>query len=76
MAGFVLCVLHSATDAVSELKAKVERCGAGPIIAPLTAATTIEKHQADKVDRKPAQLVKTYNVMKWRFFETGPHTIM
>jgi len=28
----------------------VERCGPDLIIGPLTAATTFEKHQADKVD--------------------------
>ena len=62
------CVPLSATGAVSELKADLERCGPDLIIGPYSAgvlptATPMEKHEADEADEDRAALAKTYNVM-------------
>lgn len=51
------CVPLSATGAVSELKADLERCGPDLIIGPYSAgilptATPMEKHQADEQDKE------------------------
>jgi acyl-coenzyme A synthetase/AMP-(fatty) acid ligase/carbonic anhydrase/acetyltransferase-like protein (isoleucine patch superfamily) len=62
------CVPLSATGAVSELKADLERCGPDLIIGPysagpLPAATPMEKHDADEADEERYKLAQTYNVM-------------
>jgi acyl-coenzyme A synthetase/AMP-(fatty) acid ligase/carbonic anhydrase/acetyltransferase-like protein (isoleucine patch superfamily)/acyl carrier protein len=62
------CVPLSATGAVSELKADLERCGPDLIIGPysagpLPAATPMENHQVHEADEERYKLAQTYNVM-------------
>lgn len=62
------CVPLSATGAVSELQADLERCGPDLIIGPYSAgplpvATPMEQHQAHESDEVRSKLAQTYNVL-------------
>ena len=68
VAQWAACVPLSATGAVSELKADLERCGPDLIIGPYSAgalpsATPLERHDADEADEVRAKLAQTYNVL-------------